>query len=187
LRRGFKTEAEARAASARVVFDLSPLAPVDPWAYAKHLGILVLDFKSLELSEKSSRHLLVTDSSSWSAMTLKEGKTIAIVLNPSHARTRRCNDLMHEVAHIELKHQPNRVDVSRTGLLLLSDYSEEQELEADWLAATILLPRNVLVSQRRRGHTIEQIATAYGVSEDLCEWRLRMTAVDVQIRRTSRG
>jgi len=50
-----------------------------------------------------------------------------IVINPSHAITRQRSDLMHELAHIELRHSPARVEVSRSGLLLLSDYSDEQE------------------------------------------------------------
>jgi hypothetical protein len=34
--------------------------------------------------------------------------------------------------------------------------------------------------------SLTQIANRYGVSESLCEWRLRMTGVDVQIRRAYR-
>jgi Zn-dependent peptidase ImmA (M78 family) len=55
---------------------------------------------------------------------------------------------MHELAHLILKHVPARVDVSKTGLLLLSEYSDQQESEADWLAAAILLPRDALVLHR---------------------------------------
>jgi hypothetical protein len=58
--------------------------------------------------------------------------------NPANALTRQRNDLMHELAHIELKHVPARVDFSKSGLLLLSDYSDEQEQEADWHAAARL-------------------------------------------------
>jgi Zn-dependent peptidase ImmA (M78 family) len=108
---------------------------------------------------------------------------IGIVLNPEHAATRQRNDLMHELAHIDLKHVPTRVDVSPTGMLLLSDYSDEQEQEADWLAGALLLPRDGLVRLRRQSKTVSDVATFYGVSNALCEWRLRMTGVDVQIRR----
>ena len=96
-------------------------------------------------------------------MTLKEGNLIGVIVNPSHVQTRQRNNLMHELAHFELKHVPTRVDVSSTGLLLLSDYSDEQEQEADWLAAALLLPRNALMVLRSSGRTVEQIAIAYGV------------------------
>ena len=90
---------------------------------------------------------------------------------------------MHELAHIELRHVPARVQVSETGMLLLSEYSEDQEQEADWHAAALLLPRDGLMHMRSRQKTSDQIAAHYGVSKQLTEWRLRMTGVDVQIRR----
>lgn len=44
---------------------------------------------------------------------------------------------------------PPALDVSPNGLLLLSDYSDEQEGEADWLAAALLVPREGLMRLRR--------------------------------------
>jgi Zn-dependent peptidase ImmA (M78 family) len=116
-------------------------------------------------------------------MTLKEDLTLAIVLNPAHAATRCRSDLMHELAHIELKHTPVRVDVSKNGVLLLSDYSEDQEQEAAWFSAALLLPRSALIHFRSRGKTAADIAEFYGVSISLSEWRLRMTGVEIQVRR----
>ena len=71
-------------------------------------------------------------------------------------------------------------------MLLLSDYSDEQEQEADWLAAALLLPRDGLIQLRSARRSTPEIANLYGVSEALCEWRLRMTGVDVQMRRAYR-
>jgi len=93
---------------------------------------------------------------------------------------------MHELSHVILKHVPAQVEVSNTGMLLLSDYSDEAEAEADWLAAAMLLPRDVLMDRRRRGDSISAIADAFGTSDQLCEWRVRMTGVDVQLRRSTR-
>lgn len=186
MRRGFKAQAERNAAAARDALGLPPNAPIDPWAYAAYLNVLVLDFGKLGLSTRDVSQLTVVDGDSWSAMTLQFEGTFAIVLNPSHAITRRRNDLMHELAHIELRHAPARVEVSETGLLLLSDYSDEQEQEADWLAAALLLPRDGLVQWRSARLSAAEIANRYGVSEALCEWRLRTTGVDVQMRRAYR-
>jgi hypothetical protein len=47
----------------------------------------------------------------------------------------------------------------------------------------MLLPRETLIAWRRRGESIPAIAAAFGVSEQLCEWRVRMTGVDVQLKR----
>jgi Zn-dependent peptidase ImmA (M78 family) len=173
-------------AQARQDLDLAPAAPLDPWIYADHIGVVVLHFDVIELAAECRQRLLVTDSESWSGMTLREDGVTAIVINPSHSRGRQVSTLMHELAHVILKHVPARVDVSSTGMLLLSDYSEDAEAEADWLAAAMLLPRDVLIARRRRGDSISAIAEAFGVSDPLCEWRVRMTGVDVQLKRAAR-
>lgn len=183
MRHGFKSQAERLSSSARTELGLTPVAPLDPWAYARHLGVLVIDFGELSLSPEASRRLLYTDSDSWSGMTIREDRTTAIIVNPSHAVVRQCSTLMHELSHFLLRHQPARVDVSPTGMLLLSEYSDGDEAEADWLAGAMLLPRDALMQHRRRGQSVAAIAHSFGTSEQLCEWRLRMTGVDTQLRR----
>lgn len=116
-------------------------------------------------------------------MTLRESGADLIIVNPVHAPTRQRSNLMHELSHIQLKHLSARVEVSKLGLMLLSDYSEEQEQEADWYAAALLVPREVLLQMRANRCSVAQIAAHCGVSEPLCEWRLRMTGVDLQMRR----
>jgi Zn-dependent peptidase ImmA (M78 family) len=182
VRHGFKAQSERRAASARVALGLRPNTPLDPWQYAKHLNVTVLDFEALRLSKQSYRQLTMSDPDSWSAMTIQLNEKFAIVINPVHARTRQRSDLMHELAHIELLHSPARVEVSQTGLLLLSDYSDEQEQEADWFGATLLVPRDGLVRLRVARKTPVEIAAHFGVSEQLCQWRIHTTGVDAQLR-----
>jgi Zn-dependent peptidase ImmA (M78 family) len=183
LRRGFKALAERNALAARTVLGLVSTAALDPWAYASHLSVVVLDWDSLDMTADSKAQLVIRDPESWSAMTLVCDGIHAIVVNPAHAMTRQRADLVHELAHIEHKHVPARVEVSTTGVLLLSDYSDDQEQEADWQAGAHLLPRDALVQMRAQNATKEQIAAFYGISPQLCEWRLRMTGVDVQMRR----
>lgn len=183
MRRGFKAEAERLSAGARSELGLGQADRLCPWRYAGHLGVAILDFSKLGLSPKDENQLLEIDPESWSGMTLREGALTAMVLNPSHSAARQCSTLMHEVAHFVLKHVPARVDVSSSGLLLLSDYSEEQEAEADWLGAALLLPRDALLGRRRLGASIADIAEEFGVSTQLCQWRLRMTGIDRQLSR----
>lgn len=183
MRRGFKANAERMALAARAELGLAARAALDSWVYAKHIGVLVLTFEELKLPASARQQLLVNDPDSWSGMTMVDGELTTIILNPAHAKTRQASTLMHELAHVLLKHKPARVDISSTGLLLLSDYSDEDEEEADFLAAAMLLPRETLMWRRRRGDSVETIAAAHGLSESLCQWRLRMTGVDIQLRR----
>jgi Zn-dependent peptidase ImmA (M78 family) len=149
--------------------------------------VSVLEFDALALDAQAARQLTEIDASSWSAMTLQEKDGLAIVINPAHVKVRQRSDLMHELSHILLQHVPARVDVAPSKLLLLSDYSDEQEQEADWQAGALLLPRDGLVHWRSRQRSAADIAELFGVSTALCEWRLRMTGVDVQMRRSTTG
>jgi Zn-dependent peptidase ImmA (M78 family) len=186
LRRGFKSLAERNAIAARHAISLPDAAPIDAWVFAQHLNVLVVELGDLGLAQEVVRQLTVADGDSWSAMTLHDKGIYLIVINPSHARTRQQSDLMHELSHIELGHIASRVEVSQSGLLLLSDFSEEQEQEADWYAAALLVPREALVEMRSRHASVAEIASHFGVSEALCAWRLRMTGVDLQMRRARR-
>lgn len=187
MKRGFKTRCEDMAASARNELKLGALDKLCPFAYANYLNIPVQSPEQLPLAEQHLRQLVEIDPDSWSGLTMRVGKSLMIVVNSAHPRVRQVSTLMHELAHFKLAHLPARLDVSPNGLLLLSDYDVEQEDEADWLGATLLLPRNVLLSCRRRGWSAIKIAEAYGVSEELCIWRLRMTAVDHQLSSSHRS
>jgi hypothetical protein len=182
LRYGFKASAERTSKEIRAELHLAPQDVLCPWELAGHLGIIVLNFSELPIPANDVHQLTQVDPSSWSGLTIKAHGLSAVILNPTHAKPRQRNDLMHEVSHIHLGHVPHRVDTGPGGLLLVSDFSKEQEEEADWLAAALLLPREALLMCRRAGHSVAQICGKYGISRPLCEWRLRMTGVDQQLR-----
>jgi Zn-dependent peptidase ImmA (M78 family) len=178
MRWGFKAEAERRAQAARALLGLEPIAKLCPWEYASTLAVIVLGADELDLSPAHAKQLLEQDSDSWSGMTLDEDGVQLVVLNSTHSRKRQASTLMHELAHIELKHAPASVSVSPSGLTLISDYSDDQEEEADWLGAVLLLPEVALLHYRSAGLSFDEISNAFGVSSELCAWRCRMTGVE---------
>jgi len=181
VRYRFKAYAERFAAEARREAGLGECAPLCPWGYAERRGVVVLHPSDLSIEASDISQLTIVDPDSWSGVTIREGAKMAVILNSAHPATRQANTLMHEIAHIELSHVPNRVEVSETQLLLLSDFSGEQEEEADWLAGSLLLPRCALIKHRARGCSTNEIAQLFKVSDELCTWRLRMTGVDRQL------
>jgi IrrE N-terminal-like domain len=181
MKRGFKAEAERLAESARASLGLDCFAKLDPWAYAKFLGAIVLGADELDLPPSHAAQLLQRDPDSWSGMTLAEDGILLIVLNSAQSRLRQASTLMHELAHSILDHTPTTVQVSPTGVILLSDYSEDQEEEADWLGAALLLPQPALLQHRSSGTSVTEIARLFSVSEELCHWRCRMTGVEKRL------
>ena len=179
---GFKAKAERISVEIREELGLESIAAVCPWQLAQHLGIIVFEPADLPLPANDLHQLTVIDPGGWSGLTVKEAGITAVVLNPKHPKTRQRNSLMHEIAHVYLRHVGNRVDVSEHGLLLVSDFSTEQEDEANWLAGALLVPREALLAARSSGKSPQQICREYGVSEELCTWRLRMTGIEAQIQ-----
>jgi hypothetical protein len=180
LRRGFKAQAERLAAAARAELGLSSRSALCPWEFAEHRGIAVWAPEDLGLDPDDLHHLTRVEPDSWSGLTVRHGELVGVVLNSAHPRSRQTNTLMHEIAHVDLRHVPSRVEMA-DGLLFLSDYPQDLEDEANWLAGAMLLPRDALVFHRNRGSSVIEIAEHFGVSDELCTWRLRMTGVDRQL------
>jgi Zn-dependent peptidase ImmA (M78 family) len=170
-------------AAARQELSISPLDPLDPVRYAEHVGVHILTFDELSLPAKARRQLLEIDNASWSGMTIRESGLVGVLVNPTHSPERQASTMMHELSHVVLKHVPIRVDVSPAGILLVSEYSEDDEDEADWLSGALLLPRDALKHYREKGWPPAKIAAHFGVSSQMYEWRIRMTGVEIQMRR----
>ncbi|CVI59236.1 MULTISPECIES: ImmA/IrrE family metallo-endopeptidase [Agrobacterium] len=182
MRRGFKTQSEKISHSVRQNLGLTALDKIDPTLFLRSLGFLVWEPADVPgIDPNHLAQLTVRDPDSWSGVTIREQGVTAIIINSAHPKTRQANTLIHEWAHIELRHKPNRVDRSQAGLLLLSDYPPDFEEEADWLAGAVLLPRDGLVHFKGRGLDHSDIAEHYGVSLELTNWRLRMTGVERQL------
>lgn len=188
FRHGFKAWCENTAVGLRARLSLGPTEPLSPITLANWLGIKVLTPIEIDgLSEKDVNILLKQDRESWSAVTLSFGAKSLIILNSSHSPSRQASDLMHEIAHVLLGHQPARIDVTRDGLMLLNTYDADQEEEAAWLASCLLIPREALLHVRQKNNDITKIAREYGVSRKMVAYRLNVTGVDKQIRRGRPG
>ncbi len=184
LRRGFKTWCENAARGYRRELGLSPTAPLDPRVLARHLKIQIWRPADIPgLDSKTVRHLTVVARASWSAATLRQGNTSLIIINDSHSLTRQNNSLAHEIGHVVLRHEPAKMYVTPDGLMMMSEYDAEQEVEATWFAGAILVPRDALLDLVKRGIPDETAAAHFGVSAKLLLMRRSLTGVDIQLSR----
>ena len=183
FRRGFKTWSEQTALRARQKLKLPASSPLDPFRFADLLGLSVVTPTELSDLAVDVRQRLVHDHRDcWSAITVTDGASHLIVVNPSHARTRLNSSLAHEIAHIILGHEPSMMFMSPNSGMALRTHNEEQEEEANWLAGCLLLPREALMLIRRMGKSAEDACLEYGVSSAMLRFRFNVTGVDVQLR-----
>lgn len=182
--RGFKTWCEKYAVEKRRTLGLAPYAPLDARELAKHLGIRIWTPHDVPgLSSETLAVLLRNDgvtASCWSAVTLVVEKKIVVILNSSHSPARQSSDLTHELSHRIRGHEADEVAITEEGLMLLKSYDKAQEEEADWLSSCLLLPRDALISIKRRKLS-DPVATAeYRVSIRMLNYRMAMSGVNRQ-------
>ena len=181
--RGFKAQCERRSLDLRKALGLGSTDPLLADDLARHLGINVRTAADFPGLSEAAREALAHDESGWSAVTLECGTNKLIILNGTHSSGRQSSDLMHELAHHLLEHRPSEVDVSQEGLLVLHSFNRVQETEADWLAASLLLPRPVLVYVKTRFSELEEGARHFRVSLAMLRYRLDVTGVNYQFGR----
>jgi len=184
FRRGFKAWCEQVATTLRRDNDLAPTAPLPPTVVAEGLGVRLVPAEQLSgVSPEVLDRLLGQHRAVWSAVTISAGDRHLVVYNSAHSKARQSNDLMHELSHLILKHTPNMSFMDPSKGLLIRSYDKNQEDEANWLSASLLLPRQALVVHRSRRTPAEDLCEMFGVSRDLLTFRLNTTGVERQLAR----
>lgn len=181
LRRGFKSETKVIAREIRAEMHLSPMAPLDPWALANHLEIPVITLSSMnESAPNAVHHFSLVNSSEFSAITIFSGPRRIIVYNDSHVKGRQASDIAHELSHGILLHTPKpALDVNGC-----RNWDEDMEDEADWLSGVLLISEEAAFNIAKKGLSLDDAATYYGVSKKMVTWRLGMTGAYKRLDRS---
>lgn len=183
MERGFKSRCEHMARSLRGELGLDPTAALSPERLASYLNIHVWPVTALGLGPSDIEQLVHVDSNAWSAITVAAAGREAIITNPNHRGGRYSSDVMHELAHLLLRHQPSTMFFAGDADLALRGYNAAAEQEANWLAATLLLPRVALVQLQRLQVPLQAACEIYVVSERLLTFRMNVTGVTQQFAR----
>ena len=187
MERGFKTRCEEMSRSLRTELGLDPFAPLSAERLASYLGVYLWSVENLGLTPDDVAQLVDNDPDSWSAITVSAAGLEAIILNPKHRRGRYSSDVMHELAHLLLGHEPSTMFFAGQENLALRGFNKDAEDEANWLAGALLLPRDALVKLRAKRCPPEAACDEFGVSRQMLEFRTRVTGVERQFSRTRRA
>jgi Zn-dependent peptidase ImmA (M78 family) len=188
LERGFKSWCERSALATRTELSIETHAPLAARKLAEHLGISLLTPKEIPgLPTDILEQLTHKDPHGWSAVSFAVETDVTVIYNDRNSAGRQSSDIMHELSHIILDHEPSQVILSVDGQIGMRSFDAKQEDEANWLGWTLLLPRPALMHCIRLGRSTAQIAIDYNVSEDLVKYRTGITGVRRQSRaRTAR-
>ena len=184
LRRGFKAEAETIAEHVRAELGLGALDPLDCFALAEAWGIPVVSLGELreDGAKDSSVRRLLSGDAGFSATTVVLGTKRLIVYNPRQPPGRSSSNLSHELSHLILEHEA----APAIGIGGCRHWDGVQEAEADWLGATLLVPRDSALEWMLLNGDLEEGARNFGVSVELFRWRVNHTGVVRQLARERR-
>jgi len=184
LERGFKTWAERYAEGLRKELQLDLSDQMEMGRLASFFSARLLVPSDIAgMTEQHLHQLLRVDPSGWSAVTVVMNEEAVIIYNPHHSKGRQASDICHEISHLALEHEPTKLVMSPDGSLVMRNFNQRQEEEANWLAWCILLPREALVTALRRRASVEEIANHFGVSTPLVKFRVQKTGAQIQYRR----
>src|SRR5262245_33587047 len=96
--RGFKTWCERMAVELRKAWNLIATDPMPCDRLAAHLGLTVRGVEEIPgLDPECLRSLVGVHASTWSAVTISNGRKSVIILNTAHSDARSASNLAHEL------------------------------------------------------------------------------------------
>ena len=179
---GFKAAAERLAIEVRGSMGLKTQDRLDPRALAKKVGVVVFELPELlclGLKQQSLRFLLGRGRREFSAALFECNGARVIVANTAHSMVRQASNMVHEVSHLLLRHEPPAA-VIEAGC---RRWNSAMEREADWLAGELLVPRQAALEVARQQLDAETAAQHFGVSRAMMEWRLNHSGARKQAAR----
>ncbi|HEU4905413.1 MAG TPA: ImmA/IrrE family metallo-endopeptidase [Solirubrobacterales bacterium] len=141
LPEAFVDECEEIALELRGELAVDDRTRLDPRLVADHLAIDVQTIERFRryLPEEVTR-LAEEDVESFAAATVFRGTRCLILVNPSQSDIEQATSIAHELAHLELEHEPTWPLFDERGRR--RSWCAEEEAEAEYLAGAMLAPRS---------------------------------------------
>jgi len=173
--REFLRYVEQQAVQLRQRAGVGAMERLDPQLVADRLGLTIVtpsDIAAMTPEQRASVEAVTPKQWSGSGLPLP-GNRLLVILNPRQTPERAAVTVMEEVAHIQFGHQPTKISTLSNGVTKRT-FNPRHEQEAYWTAAAALLPSKALGKAMRRRQSVAELATAYGFSVELVEFRLKV-------------
>lgn len=173
LRHGFKTECENYSRELREELHLTPDAALHGSALAELLEVPVHALSRFPgvPDEIKMRYLTQKYCNEFSATVVRVEGRRHIIHNDFHSPVRQNSNIMHEVAHIVLRHPPT----SPLNGAELRSYDSVVESEAKELSFALLVPKPAALVALEQFKSLSDAASHFGVSVGLLTYRIRIT------------
>lgn len=183
MKHGFKTAARKLALEVRAELGLTAFVRFDPYALADEYGIPVYELNDLDrdaCARESARDFDSSRTPGFSAALVPVGSGMFIIDNDNHAPVRRRNSVSHEMSHIILEHEFDKVLLTADGCRC---FDRDKEDEATWLAGELLVPYVAAEQAARVNMTDEEVAEEFDVSVQLAAMRMNYSGARKVVER----
>jgi len=167
LSKSFRKRCESIAAEKRIALDLRIFDPLPADRLAGHFQALVRKPGELDMPQLVIDYFL-QDHTWWGI--LFPFHPPVIVYDPHQSPARYESTIMHELAHIILKHPPERIYFATDGMFH-REFNSQLEAEAAYLGGCLQIPRRGLLWAAQKGMKNEEIAKHFGASFEMVTWR----------------
>jgi hypothetical protein len=178
LRHGFKAAAKRQAIAIRRAHGLGDVDEFDCHKIAKAEGLFVYTLTSYRPSPHVD-HLLDVDQQAFSALTLRYGDNVVIVVHDGHSAERQRSSLAHELAHVLLGHE-DTPPLDDSGC---RELHADIEAEADYLGSVLLVTDDAVMHYARQDIPLEVAASRLGVSVPMMRWRYNDSGAHRRLQR----
>jgi Zn-dependent peptidase ImmA (M78 family) len=166
LRHGFKAAAKRQAIAVRRAHGLDDTDEFECHRIAKAEGIFVYTLTLLQPSPHVD-HLFDVDPQALSALTVRDGDAVAVLVHDGHSAERQRSSLAHELAHVLLGHE-DTPPLNDSGC---REMHADVEAEADYLGSVLLVTDDAVMHYARQDVPLEVAASRLGVSVPMMRWR----------------
>lgn len=164
----FRERCEGIATQWREHLNLLAYAPLPANRLSSELNALLCCPDDLDASREAIDYL--SQAQDWSGM-IKSFTPLIILYNPTISPARYESTIMHELAHVILKHPPGRLYLV-TGDVWRREFDSMIEAEAAYLGSCLQIPRRALHWAYQKKMNIKQIAEHFGASNEMVQWRM---------------
>ncbi len=164
---------EAVAAEQRNQLGFKAYEPFPARVLARHFNATIFTPETVPNAELEQVKLLY-NGNNWSAVIINKNP-LWIVHNSCHTPTRQESNLMHEFAHVILKHKMVGYDL-KTGL---PQRRQQDEDEAVYLGGCLQIPRRGLLWAVQKKMNISQIASHFNASEEMVKFRSNLNGINI--------
>lgn len=157
---------------------VNPYQRICPYDLADLYGVAVYTLQDLAESgcpPEAIEFFTSVRPESWSAALVPNGTGQFIVENDAHTPRRRRSNIAHEMAHLLLEHEFDRILFTNGKRGCANPASKEMEGQAAELSGELLVPGAAARRAAAYGRSDDQVADHFDVSTELARWRMNVT------------